>query len=114
VIVTSAPDWTDAVLAVRRYGPAGKAAQEFPGLWIHPTQDPARLTFKLTRQGEDEITQGSRSLRLLRLTLELRGGSKYVVWRDQAGQLVRLMPEGKPGQGIVLVGWETHALAPPK
>ena len=106
IIVTSAPDWTDAVVAVRRYDPAGKPTQEFPGLWIHPMQDPARLTFKLTREREDEMTRERRTVRLLRLALELRGGSKYTVWRNEVGQLVRLMPEGKPEQAIVLAGWE--------
>jgi hypothetical protein len=106
VVVTSAPDWTDAVVAVRRYDPGGERLQEFPGLWIHPTEEPARLTFKLTRQREDEVTHDGRSIRLLRLLLELRGGSKYTVWRSDAGQLVRLMPEGKPEQAIVLTGWE--------
>jgi hypothetical protein len=105
VIVTSAPDWTDAVIAVRRYDPRGEAAQEFPGLWIHPTEAPARLTFKLTRQREEEVTRDGRGVRLLRLVLELRGGAKYAVWRDDAGQLVRLMPEGKPEQAIMLWDW---------
>jgi hypothetical protein len=114
IIVTSAPDWTDAVVAVKRYDPAGKPTQEFAGLWIHPTQEPARLAFKLTRQGEDEIKHEDRTLRLLRLTLELRGGSKYVVWRNETGELVRLIPEGKPGQGIVLAGWEERVRALPK
>ncbi len=106
VIVTSAPDWTDAVVAVRRYDPAGNAMQEFPGLWIHSTQEPARLTFRLTRQAEDEVSRAGRRLRLLRLALELRGGSKYIVWRNDAGHLVRLMPQGKPEQAIVLSAWE--------
>ncbi len=106
IIVTSAPDWTDAVEAVRRYMPSGTVAQEYPGLWIHPTQEPARLTFKLVRQSEDEVRRAGRAAGLLRLVLELRGGSKYTVWRNDAGQLVRLMPQGKPEQAIVLAGWE--------
>jgi hypothetical protein len=106
VIVTSAPDWTDAILAVRRYDPKGKATQEFPGLWIHPTQEPQRLTFKLTRQGESAVSHKDRKVTLTRFLLELRGGSRYTLYGNPQGRLVRLSPEGKPKQSILLSGWE--------
>lgn len=106
VIVTSAPDWTDAILAVHRWKPDGPRQQKFPGLWIHPTKAPLRLTFSLTREKTEAVTRQGRAVRLDRLRLELRGGSRYIVWRNPKGQLVRLIPQGKPRQGIILSGWE--------
>ena len=106
VIVTSAPDWTDSFMAVGRYDPAGRATQKFAGLWIHPTRDPLELTFTLTRIGHDVVTRGPRDVRLDRLSLVLRAASRYVVWRNPQGQLVRLVPATKADGGIVLTGWE--------
>lgn len=114
VIVTSAPDWTDACLAVRRYDPQGDQAQQFAGLWLHPVRDPQRLTFTVTRLGQEAVQREGREASLWRLRVELRGGSRYVGWRNAAGQLVRLAPEGKPQAAIVLAGWEvaTAGLVP--
>lgn len=106
VIVTSAPDWTDSFMAVRRYDPKGPTTQKFPGLWIHPTREPLALTLSLTRLGHDRVTRCNTSANLDRFLLVLRGGSRYVVWRNQQGQLVRLVPAMKGGGGIVLAGWE--------
>lgn len=106
VMVTSAPDWTDAILAVHRWKADGPRQQKFPGLWIHPTKTPLRVTFILTREKTDAVTRDGRSVKLDRLRLELRGGSRYIVWRNPKGQLVRLIPQGKPRQGIILSGWE--------
>ena len=106
VIVTSAPDWTDSFMAVRRYDPKGSATQKFPALWIHPTREPLELTLELTRLGRDSVTLSNKSANLDRFLLVLRGGSRYVVWRNQQGQLVRLVPAMKGGGGIVLTGWE--------
>ncbi len=108
VIVTSAPDWTDSFMAVRRFDPQGSATQEFPGLWIHPTREPLELTISLTRLGHDSVTLRNKSAHLDRLLLVLRGGSQYVVWRNQQGQLVRLVSVIEGSGGIVLIGWD-HA-----
>jgi hypothetical protein len=105
VIVTSAPDWTDAFMAVRRYDPRGSKAQNFPGLWIHPTSEPLELTIRLTRLGHDSVTLGKKTEKLDRFLLVLRGGSRYIAWRNQQSQLVRLVPATGSG-GIVLTGWE--------
>lgn len=109
VLVTSAPDWTDAFLMVRRYDRARGGKQEFAGLWIHPTQQPLRPTFTITRQGEDTIEHQGESVRLDRYAITLRGGSRYVGWSDARGRLVRLVPQASPRGGIVLEGWERVA-----
>ena len=114
VIVTSAPDWTDSFMAVRRYDPHGEAAQTFPGLWIHPTREPLQLTIRLTHVGEDAVKLLNKTVKLQRLSLVLRGGSRYVVWRNPQGFLVRLIPAKSKTGGIVLAGWEraTSGLKP--
>ena len=106
VIVTSAPDWTDSFMAVQRYDPRGSETQKFAGLWIHPTRQPLALTLKLTRLGHDTVIRQEKSAKLDRLLLVLRAGSRYVVWRNQQGQLVRLVPATTGRGGIVLTGWE--------
>lgn len=106
VIVTSAPDWTDAFMAVRRYDLKGSTTQKFSGLWIHPTREPLALTLKLTRLGHDSVILCNKSVNLDRFLLVLRGGSRYIVWRNQQGQLARLVPAMKGSGGIVLAGWE--------
>jgi len=108
VIVTSAPDWTDAFLAVRRFKRDGPARQAFAGLWVHPAREPLAPRFELTRTGSDAIRKDDRPVRLDRFELVLRAGSRYTAWATSKGQLVRLFPSGKPQQGIVLDGWE-HA-----
>jgi hypothetical protein len=109
VIVTSAPDWTDSVLAVRRYDRRKGGKQEFAGLWVHPVQPPQRLTFSLTLEAYDDVKHAGREVRLARMLLVLRGGSRYIVWADDAGRMVRLVAEKAADQGIVLVGWEDAA-----
>ena len=106
VIVTSAPDWTDAFMAVRRYDLQGDTTQTISGLWIHPTREPLEVTLSLTRLGHDSVTQRNKSAKLDRFLLVLRAGSRYVAWRNQSGQLVRLVPVKKGSGGIVLTGWE--------
>jgi hypothetical protein len=114
VIVTSAPDWTDSFMAVRRYDLNGSTTQTFPGLWIHPTSKPLELTIRLTRLGHDSVMLGQKTEKLDRFLLVLRGGSRYVAWRNQQGQLVRLVPAMKGSGGIVLTGWglATRVLKP--
>ncbi len=106
IIVTSAPDWTDSFMAVRRYDPAGDTTQEFPGLWIHPTREPLQLTLKLTHLGHESVKHRNKAENLDRYLLVLRGGSRYVVWRNQQRQLVRLVPATSGKGGIVLAGWQ--------
>ena len=113
VIVTSAPDWTDAVRMVRSYDRDKGGAQEFAGLWIHPTRDPFRLTFRLTPLAEDRVKRNGKDVRLGRFLVQLRGGSRYIAWRDSDGRLVRLVPERSPRGGIVLEGWEKVAVKLP-
>lgn len=115
VIVTSAPDWTDAFLMARRYDRTRGGKQEFAGLWIHPTQQPLRPTFTIAREGEDTVEYHGETVRLDRYAITLRGGSRYVGWSDAKGRLVKLAPESSPRGGIVLEGWEqaTKSLIPP-
>lgn len=111
VIVTSAPDWTDTVLLVRRYDRKRGGTQEFAGLWVHPVQQPLRLTFKITQTGEDTIERAGKAPALLqRYLIEIRGGSRYTGWGDERGHLVRLMPATGSQAGIVLEGWEQSAM----
>lgn len=109
VIVTSAPDWTDAFLMVRRYDRARTGKQEFAGLWIHPIQQPLRPTFTITRQGEDIVENRGERVRLDRYEIALRGGTRYLAWSDARGRMVRLVPAAAPRGGIVLQGWEWAA-----
>ena len=106
VIVTSAPDWTDSFMAVRRYDLKGRKTQTFPGLWIHPTREPLKLTIRLTRLGHDSVTHDNKIATLDRFLLVLRGGSRYIVWRNHQGHLVRLVPAMSSDGGIVLSGWK--------
>ena len=114
VVVTSAPDWTDAYQITRRYDREKGGVQEFAGLWIHPQRQPFRLTFTLTPIGENRVTLKGQEVKLDRSRMELRGGSRYVAWRNASGQLVRLVLENNPRSGIVLGGWEevTRSLNP--
>lgn len=109
VIVTSAPDWTDAFVMLRRYDRTRGDKQEFPGLWIHPVQEPLRPTFSLTRLGADTVEREGMPQSLDRFRVVLRGGSRYIGWSDAHGKLIRLAPENAPRQGIVLEGWEKTA-----
>jgi hypothetical protein len=111
VIVTSAPDWTDVFLLCRRYDKAGKANQEFPALWIHPTQPAQRLTFAIERQGTDSIDHAGKKSELTRFLITIRGGSRYAAWADSQGKMIRLipMPANDPTTGLTLEGFEKSA-----
>jgi hypothetical protein len=106
VIVTAAPDWTDAVSMVQRYDRVRKGKQDFPGLWVHPTQEPLRLRFAITHLARDAVERQGQTTHLDRFLIELRGGSRYIGWGDERGRLLRLHPEGQPKGGIWLEGWE--------
>lgn len=109
VIVTSAPDWTDAFLLAQRFDSKSVGVQEFPGLWIHPTQPPQRLTFTvdaISKLGSDVASVEESTGDLEPIIITLRGGSRYVAWRDGQYRLIRLHAEKSPRPAIVLEGWE--------
>lgn len=106
VIVTSAPDWTDAFLAVRRYRHMGPATQTFAGLWIHPQREPLELSIQLTKIGQVSVRRGEEPQQLDRFRLILRAGTTYTVWGNSQQQLVRLLPAKASSGGIMLQGWE--------
>ena len=116
VIVTSAPDWTDAFLMVRRYDRTRGGKQEFAGLWIHPTQPPLRPTFSIDCIGDNTVQHDGQDVRLDRFLVVLRGGTRYIAWGNNSGRMVRLVPQNSPQQGIALDSWEHAAgdLAPDK
>jgi hypothetical protein len=91
-IITSAPDWTDVFLLCGRYDRQRKGKQEFPALWIHPTQAPQRLTFSIEWQGAERIERDGAQAELGRYAVRIRNGSAYVAWADAQGRLVRLLP----------------------
>lgn len=117
-IVTSAPDWTDAFLLCRRYDRDKKGKQEFPALWIHPTQQPQRLTFSIERQGSDSIEANGKKIELGRYQIRIRGNSGYVAWADDKGRMIRLipLPFKDPTAGMTLEGYEKSSagLRPPE
>ena len=110
-IVTSAPDWTDVFLLCRRYNRARKGLQEFPALWIHPTQTPRRLTFSIERQGADLIERDGKKVELGRYSIRIRNNSSYTAWADAEGRMIRLMPQpsSDPAAGLTLEGYEKPA-----
>ena len=107
-IVTSAPDWTDVFLLCRRYDRQRKGKQEFPALWIHPTQAPRRLTFAIEWQGTNPIEHDGKKTALDRFAIRIRNDSAYMAWTDAQGRMVRLIPlpykESAPG--LTLAGYE--------
>jgi len=90
VIVTSAPDWSDAFRICRLWDRARGGRQEFPGLWIHPRQPTQRLTFSAEHVGRE----GNLDL----LSIRLRGNSAYQASVDREGRMFKLT-----GAGTVLV-----------
>ena len=61
VIVTSAPDWTDTFLLCQQFDRKRAGKQQFPGLWIHPTQPAQLLMFTIEKLGTDSIVHNGRS-----------------------------------------------------
>jgi hypothetical protein len=92
VIITSAPDWTDALLLCRRYDRAKGGKQEFAALWIHPEQEAQRLTLSIERLGSDQIEHEGQKLELSRFAIRLRGNSLYTAWADAKGRMIKLIP----------------------
>jgi hypothetical protein len=113
LIVTSAPDWTDAFRICRLWSGARGGRQEFPGLWIHPEKPGQRLAFTAERAGGDVIESGAGKLALERLSIRLRGNSAYIAWVDPAGRMIKLasLPSGGGSTVLVLEGFEGAAAA---
>jgi hypothetical protein len=112
VIVTSAPDWTDAILMCRRYDLKARGKQSFPGLWIHPEQASQSLTFAIEKSGEDTIDHADKKLALNRFTIWLRGNSSYAAWADECGRMIKLVPlpyKENATNWLVLDGYEKSA-----
>jgi hypothetical protein len=116
-IITSAPDWTDVFLLCRRYDRKRQGKQEFPALWVHPTQPPQRLTFTIERQGSDVIEHDGKKVELGRYAIRIRNNSSYLAWADAEGRMVRLiaLPHKDARAGLTLEGYEKAAagLRPP-
>lgn len=106
VIVTSAPDWTDACLLMQYYDAKRSGPQEFPGLWVHPTRQPLRLTFKVIPSGMDTVTIDGDQQQLERFVIVLRNGSRYIAWRNKHNHLVCLIPNQQKHPALILRGWE--------
>jgi hypothetical protein len=110
-IVTSAPDWSDVFLLCRRYDRGRKGKQEYPGLWIHPTRPPQRLTFSIEWQRADTIRHAGKDLALGRYRIRIRNNNAYVAWADGQGRLIRLLPlpHKEKAAGMTLAGYEPSA-----
>lgn len=110
-MVTSAPDWTDILLLCRRYDRQRQGKQDFPALWIHPTQPAQRLTFSIEHQGTDAIQHDGKKVELVRYLVRIRNNSTYAAWADAEGRLIRLLPLPlkDAGGGMTLAGWEKAA-----
>jgi len=106
IIVTSAPDWTDAFRICRLWDRARAGRQTFPGLWIHPVQPAQRISFSAEGVRRDQLGP----LELDVLTIRLRGNSAYRVWVDPAGRMIKLTGSGTI---LVLAGFEAAATGLP-
>jgi hypothetical protein len=98
-------------LLCRRYERPRKGKQEFPALWIHPTQPPQLLTFSIEWQGTDSIEHDGKKIELNRFAIRIRNNSAYVAWADAQGRLVRLIPLPLPkgAAGLTREGFEKSA-----
>lgn len=109
VIVTSAPDWSDTFLLARGYDRKKGGKQEFPGLWIHPSQPTQVLRFSIEKVGSDTIVHEGKKIELDRCEIRIRGNSGYAAWIDATGRLIRLLPLTAKEGGMVLEGFEQSA-----
>jgi hypothetical protein len=105
VLVTTAPDWSDILLVMRRYDRPRGGKQSFAGLWFHPVTPPRGLTFTVEDLGKDTIAAGDKKLTLGRYRVQLRSGA-YLVWADGEGKVLKLMPPGQPQGAVILKGHE--------
>jgi hypothetical protein len=105
VLATTAPDWTDIFLLVRKYSLNAGGKQEYAGLWFHPSQPARQMTFTINRVGGDTITIKGQKQELHRYLITLRSGA-YLAWADGNGMAVKLMPPNRPQGAVVLEGFE--------
>jgi hypothetical protein len=105
VLGTTAPDWSDILLVLRRYDPKRGGKQEFAGVWFHPVKSALALTFTVEELGKDMIADGDKKLTLGRYRVQLRSGA-YLVWADGQGKVFKLMPPGRPEGAVILKGHE--------
>lgn len=112
-VVTTAPDWSDIFLLVRRYDIDKAGKQEFAGLWIHPVKETLKLTFMIERIGQETIVVKDKRVKLARYRIHLRSGD-YVAWADSSRTVVKLMPANAKAGLVVLEGYEqsTDGLVP--
>jgi len=110
-VITTAPDWSDIILLLRRYDPRKSGKQQFAGLWFHPTQEARVLTFEVERLGSDDFNLAGRRLSLARFNVRLRSGD-YLVWADDAGLVHKLMPPTRPRNAVVLEKFAEAKLLP--
>jgi hypothetical protein len=104
-VVTTAPDWSDIFLLIRRYDRARGGRQESTGFWFHPQQPARVLAFTVERLGDDTLLVKERRHSLGRYRVTLRSGA-YVVWADDTGRVWKLIPGGNPKAAVVLQGYE--------
>jgi hypothetical protein len=85
--------------------------QEFPALWIHPTDAPQRLTFYIELQGTDAVVHDGNKVELGRYILRIRNNSAYAAWADAEGRMVRLIPvpAKDAAAGLTREGYEKFA-----
>lgn len=109
VLVTSAPDWSDAFRLCRHYDRSGSGKQNFPCLWIHPDQPSQRFSIFIARIEKVKVDHAGKKVELERCTIWLRGKSEYAVWADDRGRMIKLVPlpykEGATNW-LVLEGYE--------
>ncbi|MFO0966530.1 MAG: hypothetical protein U0793_13225 [Gemmataceae bacterium] len=108
MIVTSAPDWTDAFLLCRRYDRAKGGKQKFVGLWVHPKEQALLLDLTIEAEGKDVVRRNGEDVELTRCRIVLRGPQAYVAWMDKEGGLIKLVSASpKGGSALIRDGWET-------
>jgi hypothetical protein len=105
VLATTAPDWSDILLVLRRYDHKQGGKQQFAGLWFHPVKPPLGLAFAVEALGKDTIPAGDKKRTLGGFRVQLRSGT-YLVWADGQGKVFKLMPPGQPQGAVILKGQE--------
>jgi hypothetical protein len=105
VLATTAPDWSDILLVLRRYDQKQGGKQQFAGLWFHPVNPPRGMTFTVEELGKDTIAAADKKLTVGRYRVQLRSGA-YLVWADGDGQVLKLMPPGQAQGAVILKGQE--------
>jgi len=102
-VVTTAPDWSDIFQLVRRYNHQRGGRQEFAGLWIHPSQPPRILVFRIEAVGKNTVKEKNRKKVLVRFRVRLRSGN-YAVWADDQGRVYKFMVAGTPTSAVFREG----------